>query len=171
MPGDIRDTMRSAIVVVLALVSPCLGSAQSHPLTEVVETYLARYAAEDADGLGELVGPGVIFEDPTTELVGREAFVIGLRQAFSGFTIHGLEEEQRIYSGSAHVLLIGRVHFTMSGAARALVVPFAMSLKVVDGLVVRHVDFVDSFEFARQMRGLANERSLGLRQSDRAQSR
>ncbi len=54
------------------------------------------------------------------------------------------------------MLLVGRVRFTIhgpGGESPLLDVPMGLSLKIVNGKVVRHVDFVDSFEFARQMNG------------------
>lgn len=148
--------MRALLLSLSAVSAATPSLAQTHPLETVTDGYLATYFAEDVEAMAQWLADDVVFEDPSMELVGKDAFLAGIAEAFTTFTIHGFDETRRIYSSRSHVLVVGQVRFTVhspTGDSPALDLPFAVSLKVRDGQIVRQVDFVDAFEFARQMRG------------------
>ena len=125
----------------------------------VADAYLAKYSAGDIDGLGPLLAPEAVFEDPSMELQGREAILDGLRNVFAALSIEGFDVSQRIESGAQHVMVLGQVRFSQDGATVGMAgerfefeTPLAVSLKIVGGKVTRHVDFVATRVYMDQLR-------------------
>jgi uncharacterized protein YciI/predicted ester cyclase len=125
---------------------------------QVADAYVSRYIAGDVDGLAELMGDDVRFEDPVSRWEGRAKVVAGLRAVFLLMTIEGFEPRSTIASGADRVLVSGDVTFTQSGnivgrpeQTLRFTVPLAMSLRVVRGRVVEHIDLVDSAAYQAQL--------------------
>jgi uncharacterized protein YciI len=125
---------------------------------QVADAYVTRYMAGDVDGLAELMGDDVRFEDPVSRWQGRETVLAGLRAVFLLMTIEGFEPRSTLASGTDRVLVTGDVTFTQSGnivgrpeQTLRFTVPLAMSLRIVSGQVVEHIDLVDSAAYTSQL--------------------
>lgn len=118
--------------------------------------YVAAMTANDHAAQAALLAPDAVFEDPTTTVVGRDAIVAGW--GGQRIRILGVEEESVFHSGRGTVLMAGMTRFeqtfaTSAGADVTLAfnVRTAMALTVADGLVTRHIDYVDIDGFMAQL--------------------
>lgn len=118
--------------------------------------YVAAMVANDHAAQGALLAPDAVFEDPTTTLVGRDAIVAGW--GGQRIRILGVEEESAFHSGRGTVLMAGMTRFEQTFATSAgtdvtlaFNVRTAIALTVADGLVTRHIDYVDIDGFMAQL--------------------
>ena len=124
----------------------------------MAEHYLSRYAAGDIDGLGSMLTEDAVFEDSVSHFEGRDAVIQGLRAVFQALTIHDVKVSQRIVAPT-HVLFNTTVRFSQDGTSMGLPgkilrfdLPMAVGLKLVDGKIARHVDYVDVGAYQEQLK-------------------
>ncbi|MEZ6001997.1 nuclear transport factor 2 family protein [Hyphomonas sp.] len=124
--------------------------------TDVTERYLEHYLSGDIAGLAPYMSETIHFHDSVSWFDGKEAVLEGLTQVFADIPDISFEESTRYRSG--HDTLVDGI-LIFDNAGRALGVPgrvfhfempFAVSLREVDGKIVSHVDFVDGPTFMTQ---------------------
>lgn len=134
------------------------GAAPRGPVADVADAYLALYEQGDLAGLRPWLADDAEFEDPSLAVRGADAVVDALTEAFATLTIERFDFTTAFESGGAHALRAGRVSFTQDGTTVGrpgttlrFDVPFSVSLRIVDGQVVRHVDSVDTAVYTTQL--------------------
>jgi hypothetical protein len=114
---------------------------------------MAFYSKAQIDSLERFLAEDAVFEDPSHMLHGRTEFISKLKTSLEGFVFERYDIHQWIPSGRHHILAIGVLTFTQQGRDKTLrfETPLAVGLKIVDGKVARHVDYVDLRVYMEQL--------------------
>ena len=159
--------MRTLLALSAAVSLVVLLSAQSSPppatpapqakLAETAERYLAAYARWDLDALQVFHSDASTWFDPTSAELGSVAgpfegakgIRVGLEQSTRGVRDLRFEFDERFVSADRAVA-IGRLHYTLAGATLGpggkdvtFDLRVVTALRIVDGVVVEHVDYSD----------------------------
>lgn len=123
---------------------------------ELAKSYLKEYFAENIEGLALFLSDDATFEDSADTFIGRDALINGFTRVFSDIDINGYEEHDAYHSGSFYFTK-GIVDFSVkaeslgeTGDPFNFIIRFAVSLKMENGKVTSHRDYVDSAAFMEQ---------------------
>lgn len=126
--------------------------AEGKATAPVADAYFDAYIALDWDRLEPLVGDNVTFEDRTAEQLftsleksGKAEVVKGFRENYSGLTKMIFHKTRVLHSG-AYAIYEGDLEWGVKYPAGRVVestTPFIVILKVENGKVVEHRDWVD----------------------------
>lgn len=137
-------------------------AAQSDPSdrsTQAVIAYVTAYAAKDYDTMASYLAENAVFEDPANHYEGRDAIISNMKANAHRSSDTGVPPEEilKLRSGTTYILA-SKIDFNLlmspGGSPEReynFKVNFVIMLKVEDGLIVRHDDFVDSDAFMSQL--------------------
>lgn len=157
MHGNITKPMLGAACILILATASSAQEGSGSP-GAIAKAYLAAYLQGDVDGMADYLAEDAVFEDPAVQFEGKQAVVEGLRTAFSSMEIEGFDVSRELVSGGVHVLVQGIVRFSQDGEFVGLPketfrfkLPMAVSLKISNGKVVRHVILLETEEYTRQL--------------------
>ena len=154
-----RIVKKNLVIIVAAFgcIFYSLNAAAQISNHELAKVYLEEYISGNIAGLEPYLSNDATFEDSADTFIGRDNIIIGLTRAFSVASINGYEEQDAYHSG-AFYLTKGLVDFSVKaevfgeiGEPYNFVINFAVSLKMSDGKVVSHRDYVDTKNFMEQL--------------------
>ncbi len=129
----------------------------------IADSYFQRYSHKQIDSLAGLLADQAIYEDPLKEYVGKQEVLDGLKSYFGNIGHLDYRVARSFVSGK-FVMYQGMVAFQFSeaefGAGEGMfdyLTAFGVSLKLEQGLVVRHVDYIDMEAFDRQRESQLNK--------------
>ncbi len=148
-----------AIGFLLLLCAPLVWSQsvsyqqQSAATQEVAERYHAAYIANDWGVVASLLAEQAFFTDPTAEPVfgpvnhqGKEAMMTNFRQGYAGITHMHFVADRKLFAGQFAVFegaLDWDLQLKNGSLVKTRAMPLLTVIKVVDGLVVEHIDYGD----------------------------
>lgn len=136
----------------------CLVMASSCSQLYALDTdiFLETYLSGKISELEPFLSEQVVFKDSAMHFSGKEIYIGTLTQVFSHIEDGVFDRTQKIQSNN-DTLYTGELTFSYKGEGLGVPgkvfkfqLPFAVALTVEDGLVTRHVDYVDSIAFAKQ---------------------
>lgn len=164
---------RTACATALILLGTGQAMAGTDGRTDaaLADRYVAALVANDLAGQLGLLAEDAVFEDPMGTTRGKQA----IHEAWQRqeIRIHGFERTAEYPSGRGTFVFTGTVSFeqdfnTTDGAPVTLqfVVDCTIAISVQNGKVVRHVDYVDTKGFMKQLEAQV----AGLRRSEQKTS-
>lgn len=175
-PRLFAATVATSIAALAAIAQPLLAQEAEQAATAakppsyaavtaatapVADSYFAAYIANDWDALEPLLAEEARFQDPTAKRVfggvvseGRAAMMTRFRTGYAAishmeFVLNRslISDESAIYEGALHWGTdLG------DGTMVDSVTPMVIVLTVVDGMVTRHIDYVDYAPFIAAVR-------------------
>jgi ketosteroid isomerase-like protein len=129
---------------------------QSDATAKIGEAYIDAYIALDWDRIEPLIADNATFHDPTAEMPfkvsqkdGKPDIMKGFREGYAGVTKMMLHRTRTLYSGN-YAIFEGDLEFGVKLPDGRIVesrTPFVAILRVEDGKVVEHRDYVDYVPF------------------------
>ncbi len=150
------------IPAVCLTVISCLTMAQPGQYEidgNTARDYAAAYSSQDLQSLSELLADNAVFSDPSNHYQGKEAIIEGFRTGFKKIIGTGPDSREigKFRSGNefVHIALLDFSMLMSPGglpeAEYRFKVDFTMILKVENGKVVEHTDYVDTEAFVSQL--------------------
>lgn len=131
---------------------------QSTETAPVAEAYIGAYIALDWNRLEPLLADNATVHDPTAELLfktekkdGKPAVMKGFREGYAGVTKMEFHRTRTLYSGN-FAIFEGDLEWGVKFPAGRIVesrTPFVVILRVENGKVVEHRDYVDYAPFLK----------------------
>lgn len=164
-----------SLVIVLGLCTAVPALAQTKPnygdltaaTATVADAYVAAYTALDWDRLEPLLADNVSFRDPTAELIfgspsasNKETLMKQLRQNVVIITKMSFQRRRGIYSGQ-YGLYDGDLTFAVHVEKNLVVestTPIVLAIRVEEGKVVEHRDYVDYAPFLTALKAAQKDR-------------
>jgi steroid delta-isomerase-like uncharacterized protein len=153
-----RDARACLLAALLALLSVPANAvdAPGGPLEALVDRYLDALQRSDIASLKELWTEDVVLVDPTAgaRTQGRAALAAALEQSSSAFQSVTLDVKTRFISnGHAVVVYDGTAVVLPPGAQEPFTIhsPGVMVLRLEEGRIAEHIDYVNYPEVHRQM--------------------
>lgn len=157
-----------ALAAVAITAAPIPASAQASKYVEqsastgtIGDAYLDAYIALDWDRLEPMLADSVSFQDRTAELLfpnlvksGKGEVIKGFREGYTGLTKMIFHKTRSFHAGNMAVYegnLEWGVKFPQGRVVESLT-PFIVILRVENGKVVEHRDYVDYQPFLEQER-------------------
>lgn len=158
-------------IAVSTLTAASAGRAQAPgelpKAADVAREFLSHYGKGDLQELEPFLGEDVRFESPSFELAGKEEVLAAYGNVFGTMRMRRLALERVVSSGAFHVLAEGRLAFTQDGSRFGMPdeefgfdLPITIALKIVEGRVVRHIDYINTDDLLEQLDQQMHE--LGL---------
>lgn len=146
-------------LLILGVASKATAQTQQHVLdAEVAEKYMNTYGASNIQGLREFLADNAVFDDPSSHFEGADAIVEGLTTVFSDITRLEFDLITKYRSGNQFVYS-GLIDFKMILALSAeqrqefsFKLDFMVVLKIENGKVLHHTDYIDSEAFKQQLK-------------------
>lgn len=155
--------LRKGLALTALLVTMSSAIAQSPSQYEIdaesAEGYATAYLQQNLETMAPYLAEDATFEDPSNRFTGRADILDGLAGIFGRITRGGTENREisKFRSGN-RFLYSAFVDFYMmvpdnSRAPKEMrfQLYFSIALKVEDGQVVEHIDYVDTEAFVRQL--------------------
>lgn len=131
---------------------------QSDATAKIGEAYIDAYIALDWDRLEPLLAENATVHDPTAEILfktqrkdGKPEAMKGFREGYAGVTKMMLHRTRTLYSGN-YAIFEGDLEWGVKFPAGRVVesrTPFVAILRIENGKVVEHRDYVDYAPFIR----------------------
>ncbi|MEZ5891858.1 MAG: nuclear transport factor 2 family protein [Parvularculaceae bacterium] len=118
---------------------------------EVSDSYFESYVARDWDRIENLIADNVRTEDPTARdifgsvaRVGKTEVMKGFREGFSSISAMNFDRQRVLHSGE-YGIFEGVLHWTIdvNGVEVTSATPIVTVVRVVNGKVSEHYDYVD----------------------------
>ncbi len=134
---------------------------QSAATGSVADAYIDAYIAMDWERIAPLLADKATFHDPTAETLfgatqkqGKADILTGFREGYAAITKMTLHRTRTLHSGHYAIVegdLVWGVKFPDNRLVESRA-PFIVIVRVEDGKVVEHRDYVDYAQFVRDER-------------------
>lgn len=148
-----------AVFVIIGGRGAAAQESQYERDAKAAQAYADAYSARDMIGISAYLADDAVFEDPSSHWEGKDAILEGLGAVFDRVTSSGPENREinKFRSGNFFVYLAW-IDFNMMMAVGDapekefnFKLDFMMTLKVDNGKIVEHRDYVDTEAFVVQM--------------------
>ena len=157
-----KSTKALVTLGLLLLYGALFGQSEAQTersVAEIGDAYLALYSAGKIDQLAPWLTDQSEFQDPTVHAIGAKQIIEQLKGVFAMISELRFEVANKYLSGVDRVVQQGTVHFTLAGEALGvpdksfkITLPFIVILRIAEGKVVHHADYLDSNAFMEQVK-------------------
>lgn len=131
---------------------------------KAAQAYADAYSARDINALTALLADDAVFEDPSSRFEGKEAIAAGLTEVFGRITSTGPESKEiNKYRSGNDFVFMGWADFNMMMAVGDqpkrefnFKLDFMMILKIENGKITEHRDYLDTEAFVSQLQAQMN---------------
>ena len=160
-----RKGAAALMAAIAALLAGALAEESQYQRdAEAAQAYADAYSARDIDALSALLADDAVFEDPSSRFEGKDAIAAGLSEVFGRITSTGPESKEiNKYRSGNDFVFMGWADFNMMMAIGDqperefnFKLDFMMTLRIDNGKVTEHRDYLDTEAFLSQLQAQLN---------------